>query len=112
MSTEPLLPAQFSDLEAYARVWVLPTANERYNRRLESTMDEMQSFYDAMLSRGDEAFEYLDTFDYEDLSPTAINLLWLLCSLSTVSFAVDVWKQPEIQDSAGCTLPIVLEPVP
>jgi hypothetical protein len=113
MSTDgALLPEQFADLEPFARDWVRPTINERYQRRLDSTMEEMQAFYDAVLPRGDEIFAYLDQFDYDDLPEPAVNLLWLLCSLSSASFAVDVFKQPEVIDSAGAFLPVVLEPSP
>jgi hypothetical protein len=112
VTTDALLPEQFADLERFAQVWVLPTASERYDRRLQSTMPEMEEFYNAVLPRGDEIFEYIDQYDFNDLPEPAVHLLWLLCSLSAVSFAVDVFKQPWIPDSAGATLPIVLEPTP
>lgn len=112
MTAKALLPEEFADLEPFAQVWVLPTASQRCQRRLESSMAEMQEFYDAILPRGEEIFTYLDHFDYEELPETAVNLLWLLCSLSAVSFAVDIFKQPEVPDSGGAVLPIVLEPVP
>jgi hypothetical protein len=111
-SDTSLLPEEFADLEPFARVWVLPTANERYRRRLQSSMEDMRAFYDAMLPRGDAAFEYIDRFDFEDLPEKAVNLMWLLCSLSAVSFAVDVFKQPAVIDAAGADLAIVLEPTP
>jgi hypothetical protein len=112
MTSVRLLPEQFADLEPFAQTWVLPTANERCQRRLESSMEEMQAFYKATLPRGDEMFDYLDQFDFEDLPEPAVHLMWLLCSLSAVSFSVDVFKQPGVPDSAGATLPIVLEPEP
>jgi hypothetical protein len=112
MNTPALLPEQFADLESFARVWVLATANERSQRRQDSSMDEMTAFYDAVLPRGDEIFEYIDRFDYQDLPEPAVHLLWLLCSLSMVSFAVDVFRQPTVPDSAGAILPFVLQPVP
>jgi hypothetical protein len=112
MTTETLLPEQFADLEPFAQIWVFPTADERYQRRLDGTMDEMKEFYDAALPRGDEIFEYIDQFDFDDLPEPAVNLLWLLCALSVVSFAVDVFKQPRIPDSGDAMLPLILEPSP
>jgi len=111
-TTEALLPEQFADLEPFARVWVLPTCEERYQRRLNSSMEDMQAFYEAMLPRGDEAFAYIDRFDFVDLPEKAVHLMWLLCSLSAVSFATDVFRQPRVIDSAGAELPLVVEPVP
>ena len=111
-ATNALLPQAFSDLEPFASRWVLPTANERYQRRLESSVAEMQAFYDATVARGDEIFAYLDQFPYEELPDEARNLLWLMCSLSAVSFAVDIFMRPEVIDAEGVDLPFLIEPVP
>jgi hypothetical protein len=109
---ERLLPEQFADLEPFARVWALPRANDRYRRRLASTMEEMQAFYDAVVPRGEEAIAYLDQFEFEDMPDHVLRLLWLLSSLSVVSFAVDIFKQPEVPDSGAAYLDWVVEPVP
>ncbi len=42
------LPSDFADLEPFAD-WSLRTESERYAKRLSSTMDELQAFYDACL---------------------------------------------------------------
>jgi hypothetical protein len=112
MAPESLLPEQFADLEPFARVWVLPTGNERCQRRMESSIGEMEAFYDAVVARGDEIFAYLDQFPLDDMPEEALHLLWLMCSLSVVSFAVDVFKQPWVPDSGDAVLPIVVEPTP
>jgi hypothetical protein len=111
-TTETLMPEEFAELEPFARVWVLPTTDERCNKRLESSMQEMQAFYDATLPRGDEMFAYIDQFDFDDLPEKAVNVLWLLCSLAVVGFAVDVFKQPKIPDSGDAVLPFIVEPAP
>ena len=46
----PTLPAEFADLEPFAD-WCLETEAERYAKRLASTMDELQAFYDAAFPR-------------------------------------------------------------
>ena len=48
------LPPEFADLEPFAD-WALPTERERYAKRLSSTMDELQAFYDAALPRLEDA---------------------------------------------------------
>jgi hypothetical protein len=53
--TESLLPPSFADLEPFAETWCLPMERARYARRLSSTMDEMQSLYDAVLPRVEAA---------------------------------------------------------
>ena len=40
------LPEEFADLERFSD-WCLPTEEERYSKRLNSTMAEMQELYDA-----------------------------------------------------------------
>ena len=46
----PTLPAEFADLEPFAD-WALRAERERYAKRLASTMDELQAFYDAAFPR-------------------------------------------------------------
>ena len=48
---DPLLPAEFSDLEPFAQTWCLATESERYARRIAGTFPEMQAFYDAGFPR-------------------------------------------------------------
>ena len=45
-----VLPEQFADLEPFAD-WCLATEAERYAKRLASSMDELQTFYDAAFPR-------------------------------------------------------------
>ena len=112
MAEPKLLPKEFSDLEALAKLWSLPTERDRYDRRLASSMDELQAFYDALVPRAKDAMAYLDQFPLDELPDDALNLLRLLYSLSTVSFAVDCFKQPRIPDSGSAYLDMVVEPVP
>jgi hypothetical protein len=109
LPTLPTLPAEFADLEPYA-AWALPTANERYDKRLASSMDEMQAFYDATLPRLDDALTYLDGFGLGDLPDDARNLLWLLSSLVTASFPVEVWRQARVPDSGASSFDCILQP--
>jgi hypothetical protein len=107
----PSLPAEFSDLEPYAG-WGLPTERERYARRLASTMDELQAFYDAAFPRLDDAAAYLERFELSALPDDAKRLLWVFASLVTVSFPVEVWRQPRVPDSGASAIEAVVEPVP
>ena len=102
-------PADFADLEPLA-AWAVPTEKARYELRMSSTMDELQAFYDAVFPRLDEAATYLEQFDMNALPEDAQRLLWLCCSLVTVSFPVEVWRQPKVPDSGSCALDAVLEP--
>lgn len=103
------LPPQFVDLEPFSD-WCLATEAERYAKRLASTMDELQAFYDAAFPVLDAAIEYLDALPYDALPDDATHLLWLCYSLVNVSFPVEVWRQPRVPDSGAASMDVVVEP--
>jgi hypothetical protein len=107
-----MLPGQFSDLESFAPVWSLPTEPERYDRRLVSSMAELQAFYDAVFPRLQEALDYCDRFELDDLPEEVLSLMRLLYSLVAVSFSVEAWGQGRIPDTGASALPCLIEPVP
>lgn len=109
---ENMLPEQFRDLEPFAPTWAIPDANRRYQRRLDSSMEELQAFYDAVMPRGQEMLDFLDQFELDDLPETALNLARLLSSLSFVSFSVELFKQPKIPDCGATYVSWVSEPIP
>jgi hypothetical protein len=106
------LPAEFADLEPFAAVWCLATEPERFDRRLATSMVDMQAFYDAVTPRAEAAMTYLDQYALDALPPEAMNLLYLLYSMIMVSFPVECWRQPRIPDSGASTLDLVVGPVP
>ena len=103
------LPAQFADLEPYAD-WAIPTEKARYDKRIASTMDELQAFYDAVFPRMEVAAKYLEGVSLDGISDEDKHLLWLYCSLVTVSFPVEVWRQPKVPDSGAATFDAIFEP--
>ncbi|HEY1635515.1 MAG TPA: hypothetical protein VGF64_12210 [Acidimicrobiales bacterium] len=105
----PTLPSEFADLGAFAD-WALPTERGRYAKRLCSTMDELQAFYDAAFPRLEAAASYLEQFDLNALPEDAKRLLWLFCALVTASFPVEVWRQARVPDSGASSFDAVVEP--
>lgn len=105
----PVLPTEFADLEQFAD-WSLETEAERYAKRLSSSMDELQAFYDAVFPRLEEILASLDQFELKSLSEQWTRLLWLSYSLVNVSFPVEVWRQPRVPDSGAATMDVVVEP--
>ena len=105
------LPEEFAALEPFAH-WCLPTERERYAKRLSSSMEEMQAFYDAGFGRLEEAISYLDRHELHALPEDASRLLWLCYSLVNVSFPVEVWRQPRVPDSGAASIDLIGEPVP
>lgn len=103
------LPPEFADLAPFS-AWVLPTERERYNLRVASSMVELQAFYDALFPRLEAAVAYLEQVPYEDMPDDAVNLMWMCCSLCTVSFPVEAWRQPRVPDSGAATFDAFVEP--
>ena len=105
------LPTEFADLEQFAD-WALPTERERYAKRLSSSMDELQAFYDAAIPRLEDAATYLEQLPLESLPEDASRLLQLCYTLINASFPVEAWRQPRVPDSGASTLEMIIEPTP
>jgi hypothetical protein len=105
----PILPPTFDSLEPFAD-WSLESEAERYAKRLSSTMDELQSFYDAAFPQLEAVMTYLDQLEFTALPEDATRLLWLSYSLVNVSFPVEVWRQPRVPDSGAASLDMLVEP--
>jgi hypothetical protein len=106
-----MLPVEFSDLEPFTD-WCLPTEPLRYQKRLDSSMAEMQAFYDAITVRAEEALSYCDKFTLDDMPEDVTNLMHLLYSMVMVSFPVECWSQPRVPDSGATELNCISEPRP
>ena len=105
----PTFPTPFADLEPYAD-WALETEAERYAKRLGSSMDELQAFYDAAFPRLEDAAAYLEQLPLDDLPDDATRLLQLTYSLINISFPIEAWRQPRVPDSGASMLDCVVEP--
>ncbi len=99
------LPPGFSQIEHLVGEWAIEDGNARYVKRVGSSMEEIQAFYDEMFPRAEEAIAYIDAFDYDHPLPDEVaNLRNLLYSLITISLAVELWDQPRVKHSAGTIL--------
>ena len=109
MTEASTFPAGFADLEPFSE-WALRTEAERYAKRLGSTMDEIQAFYDAAFPRLDAAIAHCDQFGLDALPDDAERLLWLCYSVVNASFPVEVWRQPRVPDSGAAAIDVIIEP--
>ena len=104
------LPTEFADLEPFSD-WCLDSEPQRYDKRLNSSMAQMQAFYDAITPRAEEAIAYCDKFPLDDLPEEARTLMHLMQSLVMVSFPIEAWKQPRVPDSGAAWVALIREPV-
>jgi len=104
-------PKQFAALEPFAD-WALPSEADRYDKRINSTMAELQAFYDVAFPLLQEHAEHLKTIELDGISDEDRNLLNLFEALVTASFPVEVWRQPRVPDSGASSIDVTVEPVP
>lgn len=90
------LPAGFEDLEPYVERWAKPTFAMRYQVRIASTMDEIESFYRAMMAAMDRCATHLESVPSTDLPEKSRRLLHLTYAAMNVSPAVELYKQPDV----------------
>ncbi len=105
-----IFPEQFADIESVGAPWALASYNDRQAKRHGATMDELQHFYDIIFPRSQAVLAYCDTFDIDDWPNEVKALMNMLYSLVTVSFAVEVWKQPRVPDTGAASFEAFDEP--
>jgi hypothetical protein len=110
--SEPLLPAQFAELEPFAEKWCLATGEERYAERMASTMVEMSEFYDHAFPRIEEVLAYCDKFPLNELPDDAHHLLELVHSTIVVAMCIEIWHQRNVISGADARLDRIAEPIP
>lgn len=107
-----MLPPDFAALEPFAVTWCLATEGERWETRMQSSMEELREFYEATLDRVPDAMAYCDRFPLHELPEDALNLLRLLYSFVIVSFPVELWHQQYPPDTVGTDFVRTSEPLP
>lgn len=88
------LPAEFKDLEAYSE-WALEHRKDRFHKRLNSPMEKITAFYNAMVPRIDGAVKYLNQKPLADLDAPEKKLLAMCLSLIEVSRCIERWDAPD-----------------
>ena len=95
--TAQKLPAAFDDLEPFVS-WALAKEQERTSKRLASSMEEIQSFYDSMSARLEAAMEYLNQLSLDNMPLDAERLFHMSLSLMEVANAVEMFHNPAVID--------------
>ncbi|WP_425825251.1 hypothetical protein [Streptomyces fractus] len=104
-----VFPAGFEALEPFAD-WAVQGEKARYAKRLASTMDELDAFYNAAFPLLQANKAYLEQVDLDTISEQDKRLLWAFCALVTVAFPVEAWRQPRVPDSGPSSIDAVVEP--
>lgn len=97
MTTNHMLPPAFEDLLTWVPGWALESENGRMQKRVDSPMDEIKAFYDAILPNMTPVMEYLETLPVRGLDAPDQNLLNLALSYVEVSRIFEVWDQQDVR---------------
>jgi hypothetical protein len=93
---EALLPEAFSDLEPFVSYWASEGFEKRRFQRSDTTMEEIQRFYDAVYPRAEAAMVYLEPLGIRDLAGPDRRLAQLILALGQASMAVEVHREVRV----------------
>ena len=92
-----LLPEGFAELETWAAGWAQATQNLRWKKRLASTKEELQAFYDAVLPHLDKILDHSDGFPLRELPEQSARLFDIALMLAEIAPNVELYRgQPGI----------------
>lgn len=90
------LPEPFLALECFTETWALPTSDQRLHKRMNSSMDDIRAFYEAVLPLAERALVHLDEFDLEAMPAAETRLYHLMLACAEASLAVEVYRAPRL----------------
>jgi hypothetical protein len=90
------LPEAYCALEVFAAAWALPNSDARLHKRMTTSMDDIQAFYDAMLPITEQALAHLDRFELSALPPAEMRLFHLVLAGAEAALAVEVYRAPRL----------------
>lgn len=86
------LPADFNALEPFVEKWALGTSKQRHAERLNSTKEQLQSFYDAILPLMRDLLACLDQHALGQLPEELHALYWLSLSFAEVAPHIELYR--------------------
>lgn len=94
MSALPVRPAM-SAIQFHVDSWgVLATTEDRLQKRLSSSFDELKAFHDAMLPELQSIIEYLNRFPLAELAGEDLKLARAALAMCEVDNAIHKWGEP------------------
>jgi len=95
------LPSGFEDLEPLVAKWSKPTERKRNLVRIESTIEELDEFYQKIFPRIEEVLGFLNERNLHRFNPQEKNLLFLALSLAEVAPSVEKCRTVSIQGASS-----------
>jgi len=87
----------FSALKPYIEHWGLATAAARLQRRVDTNLNELQSFYDAVSPHLEAILEYLNQHPIDEIPESDKPLAYMALALCEVDDAIHMWKASNLE---------------
>ena len=99
MTKATSLPAGFQELESFVPYWVSDSNDARREARSTAKMEDIQSFYDAIVPRAEEGILHLEQYGLDAMPEDATRLFKLLLAMNHAAIAVEMHGAPRAFDS-------------
>jgi len=90
-----LLPSRFKDLERFID-WSIPTPGERTTKRVASHIEEVRTYYDAILPHAENILDYLNQFPLDDMPEDASRLMDMMLSLAEIATCIEFYNSTHV----------------
>ena len=86
------LPPEFATLETWVQDWSLPTQNQRWDKRLASSKEELVAFYDAVLPHLEAILDAADEYPLGEMPDVVSQLFNLSMMLAEIAPNVELYR--------------------
>jgi hypothetical protein len=93
------LPQAFGELERFVPYWALETNDARRVARSSASMEDIRAFYDAVVTRAEEAIAHCEQFELGQMPADSERLFKLLLAMNHAAIAVEMHGQPVAHES-------------
>lgn len=87
------LPEGFEALEPFINQWGKPTQGERISAANDSSLEEEDTFYDAMLQHASASHELINRYGLLEMPDDVYTLALLMLSLCQVSIKIELRRR-------------------
>lgn len=93
------LPPQYADLARFTPEWLLRTEQARYQKLLNTDIEDLRVFYDAMMPRLEEITLFLNRYPLDAMPAEVKNLFDLAMTFMESAHPIDLrWRTTDIED--------------
>jgi hypothetical protein len=89
----------FKALEPFIAIWGLPTLEQRRERRINSTLDELRQFHDAVIPRLEEIVAFLNQFPVDRIPEAHKTLSYMTLALCEIDDPVNKWHSVILEEA-------------